>query len=139
MTPVATPLPAGFRPYAWARSSVEVAARRGLRPEQILRFDQNTPPLPGVPRIPLAPSFARLNEYPDGTYAELREAAASYCGVDSSQIVVGAGADELTPFARGRTSAPEAGPPSRRRRTGFTGSSPSSRGPTSSSRRTARP
>ncbi|MCP9485475.1 MAG: aminotransferase class I/II-fold pyridoxal phosphate-dependent enzyme [Gaiellaceae bacterium MAG52_C11] len=95
MSPGALPLPAGFRPYAWAPSSLEIAARHGLRPEHILRFDQNTPPLPGVPRVPLAQSFARLNDYPDGTYRELREAAASYCDVDASQIVVGAGADEL--------------------------------------------
>ncbi len=95
MTLIAQPLPSGFRPYAWAPSSAEVAARHGLRPEQILRFDQNTPTLPGVPRVPLAPSFARLNEYPDGTYRELREAAASYCGVEANQVVVGAGADEL--------------------------------------------
>ncbi|MEJ7568734.1 MAG: aminotransferase class I/II-fold pyridoxal phosphate-dependent enzyme [Gaiellaceae bacterium] len=95
MTPVALSLPTGFRPYSWATSSVEVAARHGLRLEQILRFDQNTPTLPGVPRVSLAQSFARLNEYPDGTYRELREAAASYCGVDADQIVVGAGADEL--------------------------------------------
>ena len=95
MTPAALPLPAGFRPYAWAPGSAEVAARHGLRPEQILRFDQNTPPLPGVPRVPLAPSFARLNEYPDGTYRDLREAAGSYCGVEAAQVVVGAGADEL--------------------------------------------
>ena len=95
MTPVALPLPPAFRPYTWAASSAEIAVRHGLQPEQILRFDQNTPPLPGVPRVPLAQSFARLNEYPDGTYRELREAAASYCGVEASQIVVGAGADEL--------------------------------------------
>ena len=79
---IARPLPPDFRAYAWAPSSAEVAARHGLRPEQILRFDQNTPPVPGVPQIPLAESFARLNEYPDGTYRELREAAAAYCGVD---------------------------------------------------------
>ncbi|MBA2331801.1 MAG: histidinol-phosphate aminotransferase family protein, partial [Actinobacteria bacterium] len=95
MTPVALPLPPAFRPYTWAASSAEIAARHGLRPEQILRFDQNTPPLPGVPRVPLAQSFARLNDYPDGTYRELREAAAAYCGADVDQIVVGAGADEL--------------------------------------------
>jgi histidinol-phosphate aminotransferase len=89
------PLPQGFRPYEWAPSSAEVAARHGLRPEQVLRFDQNTPPLPGVPQVPLAASFARLNEYPDGTFRELREAAASYAGVAPEQIVAGAGADEL--------------------------------------------
>ena len=76
----ANPLPQDYRPYEWSPSSAEVAARHGLRPEQVLRFDQNTPPLPGVPQIPLAASFARLNEYPDGTFRELREAAASYCG-----------------------------------------------------------
>ena len=91
----AQPLPAGFRAYAWSPSSAEVASRHGLRPEQILRYDQNTPPVPGVPQVPLAESFARLNEYPDGTYGELREAAAGYCGVEPEQVVVGAGADEL--------------------------------------------
>ena len=93
MNPV--PLPQDFRPYEWAPSSADVAARHGLRREQVLRFDQNTPPLPGVPQVPLAASFARLNEYPDGTFRELREAAASYSGVEPEQIVVGAGADEL--------------------------------------------
>ena len=91
----AVPLAADYRPYEWAPSSAEVAARHGLRPEQVLRFDQNTPPLPGIPQVPLAPSFGRLNEYPDGTFRELREAAASYAGVSPEQIVVGAGADEL--------------------------------------------
>jgi histidinol-phosphate aminotransferase len=91
----AVALPEGFRAYAWSPSSEEVAARHGLRPEQLLRFDQNTPPVPGVPQVPLAESFARLQEYPDGTYAELRASAAAYCGVMAEQVVPGAGADEL--------------------------------------------
>ena len=109
MNPAA--LPEGFRPYEWAPSSAEVAARHGLRAEQVLRFDQNTPPLPGVPQVPLAESFARLNEYPDGTFRELREAAATYSGVGPEQVVVGAGADELiavcakTFLASGRSAA----------------------------------
>ena len=89
------PLAGGFRPYAWSPSSAEVAARHGLRPEQVLRFDQNTPPVPGIPRVPLGESFARLHEYPDGTYEELRAAAAAYCGTGPEQVVPGAGADEL--------------------------------------------
>jgi histidinol-phosphate aminotransferase len=88
-------LPADFSAYAWAPGSEDVAARHGLRPEQVLRFDQNTPAVPGVPQVPLATSFARLNEYPDGSYAELRAAAAGYCGVEPNRIVVGAGADDL--------------------------------------------
>ncbi len=88
-------LPASFRPYRWAPSLAEVAERTGLRAEQIIRFDQNVPPLPGIPQVPIGESFARLNEYGDATYLELREAAAGYCGVEPEQIVVGAGADDL--------------------------------------------
>jgi histidinol-phosphate aminotransferase len=89
-------LPEAFTPYVWAPKTPEVAARQGLRPEQVVRYDQNTPPFPGIPQIPLAQSFAHLNEYPDGQYRALREAAAGYVGgVDWSQIVVGAGADQI--------------------------------------------
>jgi histidinol-phosphate aminotransferase len=91
----ARPLAPDFRPYAWTTPTAELAARHGLRPEQVLRFDQNLSPEPGVPQVPLAESFARLNEYPDGTYRELRSAAAAYCGVEPEQVVVGAGCDEL--------------------------------------------
>ena len=62
----AVPLPDGFAPYAWAATVAEVAARHGLAPAQVLKFDQNTPALPGVAQIPLAESFATLNAYPDG-------------------------------------------------------------------------
>jgi histidinol-phosphate aminotransferase len=95
----ARPLPDGFAPYAWASPTADIAARHGLQPAEIIRFDQNVPPLPGVPQIPLGDSFARLNEYPDGTYRELREAAAAYAGVEPEQIVPGAGADGLIALA----------------------------------------
>jgi histidinol-phosphate aminotransferase len=95
----ARPLPDGFHPYVWAPPTAEIAARHGLHPAAIIRFDQNVPPLPGVPQVPIGESFARLNEYPDGTYRELREAAAAYAGVDPEQIVPGAGADGLIALA----------------------------------------
>src|SRR5262249_4351086 len=60
---------------------------------QVIRYDANVPALPGVPRIPLGESFARVNEYPEGSYRELREAAAAYTGVDPDWIVPDAGAD----------------------------------------------
>jgi len=88
-------VPVGFQPYVWASTVEEVARRRNLSPAQVLRFDANVPALPGVPAIPLGESFARLNEYPEGTYRELREAAAAYAGVAPDQVVVGAGADDL--------------------------------------------
>ena len=85
----------GFAPYAWAAAVDEVAARHGIARETVLKFDQNTPPLPGVPQVPLARSMARLEQYPDGTYRALREAAASYAGLAPQNVVVGAGADDL--------------------------------------------
>ena len=93
-------------PYEWSPSSADVAARHGLRPEQVLRFDQNTPPLPGVPQVPLAESFARLQRVPG---RHLRASCArrppSYSGVEPEQIVVGAGADELIAALRARPSS----------------------------------
>jgi histidinol-phosphate aminotransferase len=91
----AQPLSEGFVPYVWASSSEEIARRHGLRPERVIRYDQNTPALPGVPQIPLGESFRALNDYPDGTYRELREAAAAYAGQHWLNVVVGAGADDL--------------------------------------------
>ena len=91
----ALPVGAAFSPYVWAAAVDEVAERHGVPRDAVLKFDQNTPPLPGVPQVPLASSMARLNEYPDGTYRELREAAASYAGLTLDNVVVGAGADDL--------------------------------------------
>jgi histidinol-phosphate aminotransferase len=92
-------LPAGSKSYVWASTAEDVAARRGLHPAQVIRFDANVPPLPGVPQVPLGESFTRLNEYPDGTYRELRGAAATYAGVDPDRVVVGTGADGLIALA----------------------------------------
>jgi histidinol-phosphate aminotransferase len=111
MTPQPTALPDGFRPYVWAPPLAERAAALGLSPAQVIRFDANVPPLPGVPQIPLTRSFARLNEYPPGGYRELHAAAAGYVGVEPEQICIGAGADELiyvvarTFLGAGRTAA----------------------------------
>lgn len=92
---LALPLDPGFAPYAWTDPPDVVAARHGVRPELVLRYDQNTPALPGVPQIPLAESMARLHEYPDGGYRELTAAAAQYAAVRAENVVVGAGADDL--------------------------------------------
>jgi histidinol-phosphate aminotransferase len=93
MSPEPRPVPEGFTPYVWASTAEAVAARHGLHPAQVIRFDANVPPLPGVPQVPLGESFARLNEYPEGTYRELREAAAAYAGVEPDWIVADTGAD----------------------------------------------
>jgi histidinol-phosphate aminotransferase len=87
----------GSQVYTWEPSNNAIAARYGLRPEDILRFDTNTSPLP-PPFVAeeLAKAFEPpLNEYPDSSYEELTAAAASYTGVAPHEVIVGAGADEI--------------------------------------------
>ena len=90
-------LPATFRPYAWAPPTDEVARIAGIDPSQVLRFDQNTPPLPLSSTRPgtIAGSLARVSGYPAGGYRALRSAIAAYAGVEPENVVLGAGADDL--------------------------------------------
>ena len=90
-------LPAGFRPYAWAPSTAELAHRAGLDPVEIVRFDGNVPPLPLPSSRPgaIAAALADINMYPHGGYPGINEAIAAYAGVDPENVVLGAGADDL--------------------------------------------
>ena len=83
--------------YTWEPSNAAIAARYGLRPDEILRFDTNTSPLPPamLPRALRGPFDPPLNEYPDSSYAELTAAAAAYAGVEPVEVIIGAGADEV--------------------------------------------
>ncbi len=91
-----SPAPAS-QVYTWEPSKAAIAARYGLRPEDILRFDTNTSPVPPafVPEALAGPIDPPVNEYPDSSYAELTAAAAAYTGVESREVIVGAGADEV--------------------------------------------
>ncbi|HEY7024952.1 MAG TPA: histidinol-phosphate transaminase [Candidatus Limnocylindrales bacterium] len=83
--------------YTWEPSNAAIAARYGLRPEDVLRFDTNTSPLP-PPFVAdvLAETFEPpLNEYPDSSYEALTAAAAAYTGAEPNEVIVGAGADEV--------------------------------------------
>ncbi len=66
--------------YSWEPSNAAIAARYGLRAEDILRFDTNTSPLPPdfLPDALRGPFQPTLNEYPDSSYADLTAAAAAY-------------------------------------------------------------
>jgi imidazoleglycerol-phosphate dehydratase len=90
-------LATGFRPYTWAAPTDEVARIAGIDRSQVLRFDQNTPPLPVPSTRPgtVAGALARVNEYPASGYPELRAAIAAYAGVEPENVVLGAGADDL--------------------------------------------
>jgi len=87
----------GFEPYAWAAPTDEVARLAGIDPSQVLRFDQNTPPLPLASTRPgaIAGALARVSGYPAGGYRTLRRAIAGYAGVEPENVVLGAGADDL--------------------------------------------
>jgi len=86
-----------FRPYQWAMPTPEVAAVAGIDASQVLRFDQNTPPLPLPSTRPgtVAGALARVSGYPGGGYVPLRRAIADYAGVEPANVVLGAGADDL--------------------------------------------
>lgn len=97
-TPVTFSSPTGPVSYAWEATSDEVAARYGLDPGTIVRFDLNTSPTPPplAARLLAAGEFdAPLSEYPPSDYRRLIAAASSRYGVGSDEILVGAGADEI--------------------------------------------
>ena len=86
-----------FRPYTWALPTDEVAALAGIEPAQVLRFDQNTSPLPLASSRPgtIAKALAGINNYPPGGYKELHRAIADYNGVAPENVTIGLGADDL--------------------------------------------
>ena len=97
-TPVTYTTPAAPATYSWEATDEEVAARYGLDPTTIVRFDLNTSPAPPAlaERLLAAGRFeAPLSEYPPTDYRRLVDAAAARYGVSTAEIIVGAGADEI--------------------------------------------
>jgi histidinol-phosphate aminotransferase len=97
-TPVSMASPLRPATYSWEATNEEVAARYGVPIERIARFDLNTSPeAPELAdRIVRAGRFeTSLSEYPPSDYRRLVEAAARRYGVETHEIVVGAGADEV--------------------------------------------
>lgn len=90
-----------FRAYGWAASTAELAERAGIPPEQVLRFDGNTPPepRPSSSAAALRDELGRINAYRHGGFPELLEAIADYAGVGVENVVLGAGADDLIMLA----------------------------------------
>lgn len=92
-----TPAAIGSQVNTWEPSNAAIAARYGLQPEQILRFDLNTTPWepPFLAEALAGPFDPPINEYPDSWYSDLTAAAAAYVGAEPSEIILGAGADEV--------------------------------------------
>ncbi len=97
-TPVTFTTPNAPSSYSWEATDEEVAARYGVDPATVVRFDLNTSPAPPalVGQLLAAGRFeAPLSEYPPTDYRRLVEAAAARYGVIPAEILVGAGADEI--------------------------------------------
>lgn len=84
-----------FQPYIPGRSMEEVKRTYGLK--HVVKLASNENPL-GPSRRAIA-ALRRvgqeLHRYPEGTSGELREALARRVGLPPSQVIVGAGSDEL--------------------------------------------
>lgn len=97
-TPVTYSSPTAPASYSWEATNEEVAARYGVDPRSIVRFDLNTSPTPPalVDRLLAAGEFdAPVSEYPPSDYRRLIAAAAARYGVGTDELLVGAGADEI--------------------------------------------
>jgi histidinol-phosphate aminotransferase len=97
-TPVTFNSPTAPAGYAWEATDEEVAARYGVDPRTIIRFDLNTSPTPPAlaHQLLAAGEFdAPLSEYPPSDYRRLIAAAASRYEVGADELLVGAGADEI--------------------------------------------
>jgi len=97
-TPVTFSSPTAPASYSWEATDEQVAARYGVDPATIVRFDLNTSPTPPamVNDLLAAGRFeAALSEYPPTDHRRLIAAAAARYSVDPSELIVGAGADEI--------------------------------------------
>ncbi|MBI2764113.1 MAG: histidinol-phosphate aminotransferase family protein [Chloroflexi bacterium] len=84
--------------YTWEATDEEVSARYGIPLDQVARFDLNTSPAPPELAVRLLASHAfdrSISEYPPSDYRRLSVAAAARYGVESEEVLVGAGADEI--------------------------------------------
>jgi histidinol-phosphate aminotransferase len=82
--------------YKWQPTSVEIARDAGIPIEDVIRFDHNTSPVhPDWALDVITPLASNLNEYPGASYRPIRDAAATFTGLEPEQIMPGAGIDEL--------------------------------------------
>jgi histidinol-phosphate aminotransferase len=97
-TPVTYASPTAPVSYSWEATDEEVAERYSVPLESIVRFDLNTSPLPPVLAGPIlaAGRFETpISEYAPSDYRRLILAAAERYEVDTDELIVGAGADEI--------------------------------------------
>lgn len=83
-------------PYVGVERIDTLAVRYGLAPDAVSKLDANENPYGPSPLVYEALGSLRdANRYPDPLASELRERIAGYAGVEVSNLLVGAGADEI--------------------------------------------
>lgn len=89
--------PAALDAYRWPPSTEEIAARVGIDPRDVIRFDGNVAPAPPPSARPaaLAQALADVNEYDRSRYESLRQGIAARHSVGLDQVALGAGSDEF--------------------------------------------
>ncbi|MBI4395736.1 MAG: histidinol-phosphate transaminase, partial [Elusimicrobia bacterium] len=84
-----------FEPYLPGRSMEQVKKQYGLA--RVVKLASNENPL-GPSRMAIQAmkkAAGQMHRYPDGFSTDLREAVAKHLGVKTSQVLLGAGSDEL--------------------------------------------
>jgi len=90
------PYLADIAPYVGVERIEALAARYGLAPDAISKLDANENPYGPSPLVYEAlASLQDAHRYPDPLAGELRDAVAAYAGVETEQVLLGAGADEM--------------------------------------------
>src|ERR1035437_3186486 len=85
-----------FRGYSACKSPETIARKLGMPTEKIVKLDANENnygPSPWVTRA--LESYDAYHIYPDAAQTELRDLLSQYTGMPCSQIVAGAGSDQL--------------------------------------------
>lgn len=87
-------------PYEFTESSIALAARLGLNPDQILKLDLNENLFGASPlALQALANLSSAHFYSDADCTELRNALADFTGAPAESILIGNGADELIDLA----------------------------------------
>ena len=85
----------GIKTYEPADPLELMAEKAGIAPEQIIRLNANENPYGASPKVSEALAMLPTHLYPDPLQRKIRGELSKYTGVDTANIVCGAGSDEL--------------------------------------------
>ena len=94
---LAVPGVKSLSPYQSGKPIDELAREQGLSPDDIVKLASNENPLGPSTRavMAIAESMSGLSRYPDGNGFSLKQTLAEYLRIDSSQLTLGNGSNDL--------------------------------------------